>query len=392
MQEDESMNKHINRMNIALALFLSLGQLVFAASQEELLQQQIDARIAQEQPNLQALQAQWDTGLANLAQRYELSGADPGLVLPGIESASLQQVVLDNRPVVIGVGGPGCAGKGTCADQMQAQLHTIHRPNTTTRDAREYEIDGVHYKFVTLEQYAQLTGYSTDELLAAEQGANAVDGSPLTDSIDLDVRDGADVRNTTWRRDRGWYATGNEVFENLQEGDVLTFEESPVNIIKIGASLDPAKYNFKFVYVLPSQPIAETMARRALGRDGVDQSEAKLYSTIGGRQVSEFVDMTELLKQYPNVDVVILHNDKMWENEGGDKRTRAATELVQRLGGDTSQMVALPPAEKGDYIIVDGPTVEVKKGDGILVTPAMPKILLLLHYLINWKDPYIYRS
>jgi len=65
-------------------------------------------------------------------------------------------------PVLLVLAGPAGSGKSTLCDRMVAEVPGFSRVvTTTTRPPRPGEVDGVHYHFLTPEQF--------DEKVAAKQ-------------------------------------------------------------------------------------------------------------------------------------------------------------------------------------------------------------------------------
>ena len=107
-------------------------------------------------------------------------------------------------------------------------------------------------------------------------------------------------------------------------------EESGPNLVLIGNTIDKEELNYSLVYILPPQPIARTMANRALSRDGVNQPSEKLFSTIGERQVNEFETMVDMLLKH-NVPFILLVNDDILPSRKGKIITRTGEELIKEF-------------------------------------------------------------
>jgi guanylate kinase len=81
------------------------------------------------------------------------------------------------RPRVVIVSGPSGAGKGTVLQELRARLPEAHfAVSVTTRQRRPGEIDGVHYRFVTDEEFDLLA--TTGELLESARYAGHRYGTP----------------------------------------------------------------------------------------------------------------------------------------------------------------------------------------------------------------------
>jgi hypothetical protein len=312
-------------------------------------QTNIDDRIEQEGVKIQELQLRWDgaidklRGYFGLEEEYE----NPNDLLRLLEQKTLERFNLDDRPVAFGFAGPGGAGKGTVREQLADSIKTLQGINSTTRDRRDYEVNGVHYNFVTTEDLVQGVSLTEDSIslvkefldvtkdfeLKAEildKLGSKIEDERITDGITLSVKEESRYLNLTYRPGRGWYGMGSDTFKGLNKGDLITIEESGPNLVLIGDSLSKENINYSIVYILPPQPIAKTMARRALSRDGVNQSSEKLFSTIGERQVNEFEVMVDLLLE-SEVPVILLVNDDLLPSENEKVITRTGVELIKKF-------------------------------------------------------------
>lgn len=309
----------------------------------------IDERIEQENENLSELQSRWDNAIEKLKPYFgiEEEFETPNDLLRSLESKTLSEFNMDDRPVALGFAGPGGAGKGTVREQLMDEVKTLPGVNSTTRERREYEVDGVHYNFVTTEDFASgvtLTEESKEEiakLLGEEKSdkltsemldrlGKKMEDENMVDGITLTVEKGSSYLNLTYRPGRGWYGVSTDTFDGLKKGDIITLEESGPNLVLIGDSINKEELNYSLVYILPPQPIAETMARRALSRDGIDQPSEKLFSTIGERQVNEFETMVDLLLKH-NVPFILLVNDDVLPSKDGKVITRTGEELIKKM-------------------------------------------------------------
>lgn len=308
----------------------------------------IDERIEQESEKLNELQTRWDNAVEKLKSYFNIEDEfeNPNDLLRLLETKTLGEFERDERPTVLGFAGPGGAGKGTVREQLMDAVETLPGINSTTRERREYEIDGVHYHFVTttdLSKGVTLTKESESKIsqildnwegeLTAETLdllGKEIENRNMVDGITLSVEKGSSYLNLTYRPGRGWYGVGADTFKNLKQGDIITMEESGPNLVLIGSSIDKEELNYSLVYILPPQPIARTMAKRALSRDGVNQSSEKLFSTIGERQVNEFETMVNMLLKH-NVPFILLVNDDILSNKDGKVVTRTGEELIKEF-------------------------------------------------------------
>jgi guanylate kinase len=73
--------------------------------------------------------------------------------------------------------GPSGVGKGTIAKQLMASTHGLVKSmSVTTREKRQNEIDGVHYRFVNKEQFDELV--KNNELMEWAEFAGNYYGTP----------------------------------------------------------------------------------------------------------------------------------------------------------------------------------------------------------------------
>lgn len=318
------------------------------------------SRLEKEAENIEQLQERWDEALIKLYGYYEVennSNFKQNKLLRELEEKTLQTVEKERTPIVLGFAGPGGAGKGTVREQVKNSIDIGEVINSTTRQRRDYEIDGIHYDFITTENLASdivLTEESlrqVEKILKLEKTPDFLTKDHLNKIQNLfdekfqkgEIEDGIDLfpnvnddknkfLNLTLRPLRGWYGLSvNGLEKATSENKVSTFEESAPNMLRIGEGVKEKGINFYLIYVLPEQPIAETMARRALKRDGLEQPTEKLLSTIGGRQVIEFEKMVEMLLSgtYLTKPVFLL-NDEGFEKDG-QFITRTGQALVDSL-------------------------------------------------------------
>lgn len=195
----------------------------------------------------------------------------------------------DNRKIIVGVCGPGATGKGTLSDFLINKLGYSKVVNTTTREARDYEVEGEHYYFLNQSEFDK----------------KATAGSFVC---------------TTERPGRGWYGTEkSEIINKLQASEAgCVIEDNPENLAEIFQSLDETPDTRKVVLsILPPSPIVMTCAQRLIYRLSLEKDPAKrvltadiFESTIGKRQVEEYRHLHELISQ-PEVDFITLVNNDL---------------------------------------------------------------------------------
>lgn len=320
----------------------------------------ISFRLEEESEKISELQDRWDLALDELYRYFDIEKSDDmneNIGLREIESKTLQHIEKEETPIILGFAGPGGAGKGTVRAQIKGSLNVGDIVNSTTRDRREYEVDGVHYNFVTTEHLANGTVLKkkslekVKELLGLEEIPKSLKKEHLDNIQALidnkfekgEIEDGIDLfpevensknkfLNLTLRPLRGWYALSVEDLKNTTSKNILSsFEESGPNMLRIGEGIKAQGVNFYLVYVLPEQPIAKTMAQRALKRDGCEQKTEKLFSTIGGRQILEFEKMVEMLvTENYSTKLVLLVNDDAYIKDG-EVLTRTGDALIEAV-------------------------------------------------------------
>ncbi len=320
-------------------------------------QDEIVARLEQESENVNKLQERWDLALTSLYKYFEISGGkglEENERLREIEAKTLKTIEKENVPIILGFAGPGGAGKGTVKAQIKEPLNVGDIINSTTRSKRDYEVDGIHYNFVTTKELADGTVLKEEslkkiqDLLGLKKNPEILEKEHLDKLQELvdkkfkngEIEDGIDLfpnvdnvknefLNLTLRPLRGWYALSVKDLKNTTEKNIISsFEESAPNMLRIGEGIKAQGINFYLAYVLPEQPIARTMAHRALKRDGVDQDSEKLLSTIGGRQILEFEKMVDMLitGDY-STRLVLLVNDEGYE-KNNEFMTRTGDALI----------------------------------------------------------------
>lgn len=197
-----------------------------------------------------------------------------------------------NTKYIIGISAPGAAGKGTLKNFLAGELGYSQVVNTTTRNRREGEVDGVDYHFRNYEQFttAQRLGH-------------------LALSME--------------RVGRGWYGiTNEEIAEKLEASTTgCIIEENPANLIELFKNSNKPEVQKVLLYILPGQPTVKSLIRRLDHRLSFETDPAKriitpelFESTLGDRQIEEFVSMTQL-KDRPDIAPVFIINDNLDETK-----------------------------------------------------------------------------
>lgn len=259
-----------------------------------------DQAIEQHRSRLNELQARWDEALPYVAEALGIEISDDTSRMLGELEAMTAGAWLAERaknpdaPVLMGIAGPGASGKGTLGEYLEQNVGFTKVINTTTRQPRHYEVDGIHYFF-------------TDE-----------NGFKIQ-------ADGGEFLQWNEKPGRGLYGVRRDEVEArlAQSGGVgCVVEESPANLIRTLGSETvermPQHPLNVVLYIMPPHPIIETSARRLYGRSSANEAERQLTiedinSTLGDRQIDEFRDLAAL-KENPNVHLVIVINDKLDES------------------------------------------------------------------------------
>ena len=245
-------------------------------------------------PRLDELQRRWDHALPEVGTQFGLSERESTPLL--LQEATFHAWMKEREkspdsPLVIGIAGPGASGKGTVTEYLESTLGYPKIVNSTTRPRREHiEVDGQHYHFLSEDEFEQKR--SADEFLTV-----------------------------TERPGRGSYAISKSEVDAKLAGHAhgCVIEENPLTLLQ---ALEVTKTEetdnprlSALLYVLPNEPIMETLAMRLHGRSADHDANRKLTpedieSTLGDRQIEEFATLS-LAANYPDVNVVFLVNDDL---------------------------------------------------------------------------------
>ncbi len=238
---------------------------------------------------IDALQRAWDEALIQVLTRLypDISLSSDPIKELAYQSQTAFKRDMSKKPIV-GVAGPGAAGKGTLGRYLIDDSHFAKVVNTTTREARIGEQDGIDYFFVNNEEFSvtQRLGQFALHLL---------------------------------RPGRGWYGvTHTEIEDKLaQTENGCLLEENPENIIKLFEELETTEAQKILLYILPPSPLVETLLRNLRGRLSHEDDPTKrvltpaaFESTLGDRQIDEFRALTDALA-HPDVQVLFIINDDL---------------------------------------------------------------------------------
>ena len=225
------------------------------------------------------LETAWEQALVQISESFKLDSS----TRPAQQLASSSQTAFTRTPghkLLIGLAGPGAVGKGTIGAKLLDDFGFSKIVNTTTRPAREGEIDEVHYKFTDVKTFQ------------AQQSAG-------------------EFASSLERPGRGWY--GVEKTEITQK----LHEENPENIIKIFQAIDLPQTDKVLVYLLPPEPIIASSAQRLIYRLSQEPDSAKrqltaevFESTLGQRQIDEFIKLSLIVDQ-SDVQLLVLINAQL---------------------------------------------------------------------------------
>lgn len=243
--------------------------------------------IAAHQERIAELESRWDEALERI--KSELYPETPIDDKPAPSAlAHESQANFRRTPgaqLLIGVAGPGAAGKGTLGGYLSNELGFSKVINTTTRSRREGETDGADYFFVDRREF------STRQNL----GHFAL---------------------TLERIGRGMYGISHEeIAKKLAESRAgCVIEENPANLMELFSNIENSDAQTVLLYILPEHPIVKNSLHRLEQRQSEESDPAKravtpeiFESTLGDRQIDEFLALAEL-PQHPNITPVFVIN------------------------------------------------------------------------------------
>ncbi len=237
---------------------------------------------------IQELEDKW---AASLARLYTILYGDQGATDDqpddygaALVTTSQEEFVRDpTKPkVLIGIAGPGAAGKGTIGSFLTTALGFTRVVNTTTREPRQGEQNGVDYFFVSPSEFSvkQTLGQFALHLCRPNRGFYGVAHDELTKKID-----------------------------EGENGCII--EENPENLLTLLSNGSPTVQRV-ILYILPPHPIIETSIKHLQHRLSLETDSEKriltpgmFESTLGDRQIAEF-DKLALVREPPHPDVSVL--------------------------------------------------------------------------------------
>lgn len=225
--------------------------------------------VLDKQSELESIHNAWAQAVADFIGEASEQG------LYNLEKESFESFSLGESKLIVGLAGPGASGK----DTISGRLGYPKAINVTTRKPRSYEEDGVHYFFVSEDQF----------------GMKDRAGEFLT---------------TSNKPNRGLYAIPRSELENkLADSSTVMVEESPEVLLTVDQEAKKMGHKFVLVYVLPPWPILPHVAARLANRcieDGSDFGDV-IASTLGIRQIEEFRSIARAREQ--GVPVLFIVND-----------------------------------------------------------------------------------
>lgn len=248
---------------------------------------------------LSELDSKWTRILQETAAACNILVTDPLLVPYALEKVTLEKAKAAGHPDFITISGPGAVGKGTIRSMIPIDKSTI---NDTTREPRgegkTAERDGVQYYFI-------------DEETLNRRHAN-----------------GEYVYPPVFKPGRGWYAMQKAQIDGLLEARKPFIVEDNITIsqelFRYARDQNPA-VNPLHLYILPPPPVMGTLAIRLFARaeetndprylreDTIVIPDEMVESTIGARQVEEFLPVVGLIKDGGNVLFLVNDNLKRME-------------------------------------------------------------------------------
>lgn len=235
------------------------------------------------------LEARWDDALTTVAEALYPDKSADNLPIEALAQESESRFVRQpNTQLLIGIAGPGAAGKGTLSRYFAEELGYNKVVNTTTRARREGENHGEDYYFVDHDQFstAQNLGHFALALERIGRGMYGITHDEISDKLST--------------------ATGGCIVE-----------ENPENILELFANIDSETTQAILLYVLPNYPIVRHSLDRLRYRLSQESDPAKrsltpdvFESTLGDRQIDEFC-VTAELPRHPNVTPVFIINDDL---------------------------------------------------------------------------------
>ena len=227
---------------------------------------------------LGALDAEWNAAMGDAFRQLNIEVAD-------LDPKRLEELsplgshhTTGKKCLIIGLNGPGGVGKGT----VTGALRLPRVVNTTTRQPRHGEENGIHYHFVTEARFEEL-------------------------------REANEIVTAKLRPGRGWYAIERRSLDvALANHSHVLVEENPETLHELAQYLQKngVEHSMVTAFLLPPAPILHTLAQRVAGRclDGGDPLTFEVVnSTLGERQILEFMSAVTL-RQDLRLDFVVNDN------------------------------------------------------------------------------------
>lgn len=240
------------------------------------------------------LETRWGTSLQYIRNKLYPNAIDnrhqPASVLAKESQSNFTR--LPDTQLLVGISGPGAAGKGTVGRFLTDELGYAKVVNTTTRTKREGETEGIDYFFMDRSQFTT----------AQNLGHFAL---------------------TLERIGRGMYGIAHdEITRKLSETTAgCVIEENPANIMELFDNIQAPQTQAVLIYILPNDPVVKNSIARLEHRLSFETDPAKrvitpevFESTLGDRQVDEFVSLVDLPK-HPAISPIFIVNDSLQETK-----------------------------------------------------------------------------
>ncbi len=239
------------------------------------------------------LEARWDNSLKYIKSIFYPHSLEHGTAGTALSLES--QLRFHHEPdmqLLIGIAGPGAAGKGTIGRHLVNNLGYEKVVNTTTRGKREGEIEGADYFFTDRREF------TTKENLGHF-------------ALSLE------------RIGRGMYGISHEEIARklsaAQTGCIV--EENPANLMQLFDNIKTQNTQAVLLYILPKHPIVKHSLERLEHRLSLESDPEKriltpevFESTLGDRQIDEFLALSDL-PNHPAITPLFIVNDGLEETK-----------------------------------------------------------------------------
>jgi len=221
----------------------------------------------------------WSDSLKSFAEKMWVAREGYNNLPKTFEAMSYDKIMQKEKKgkTIIWIGWPWASGKNTVKEMLSETKMVI---NTTTRDQRQNEVDGVHYHFMSEEDFQK-------------------------------QKDDGAFLSTTHRPWRGNYGIKkSEILDMVKDTKALVIEENPETIFQISEKLKELDNDCRtvLVYILPPDPIIFHLASRLANRSltSWESPQSLLDTVLWDRQHQEFLSVLNLMDK---MDVFFVVND-----------------------------------------------------------------------------------